>query len=68
MTRLKAGKLKVEEWTLEPGGKLLLEVSRVGRDTEADLKAFRADVAEKLVTLRAKPIDRRKSEVGSDCG
>jgi len=67
MVRLTAGRLKVEQWTLQPSGKILLEVSRGGRDSADDLAAFRSEVADKLIARAAVPLARRKSEAGDDC-
>ena len=66
MKRLKAGKLKVEEWRL-PGGITLVEVSRTGSNTPADLESFQRDVVDKLIAAGVKPSDRSKTEIGSSC-
>jgi hypothetical protein len=66
MLRLKAGKLKVEEWHL-PGGVTLVEVSRSDANTQDDLDSFRSKVVDKLVEEGVKPSDRSKTEMGSDC-
>ncbi|HEX6902957.1 MAG TPA: hypothetical protein VF789_24790 [Thermoanaerobaculia bacterium] len=65
MTRYKAGDLKIEEWHL-PGGETFIEVSHNGSDTQKDLKSFQEIVA-KLVKKGAKPSDRSKTELGSNC-
>ena len=66
MTRLKTGKMKVEEWHL-PGGVILVEVSRSDSNTQKDLDSFRSKVVDTLVKDGVKPSDRSKTEVGSDC-
>lgn len=66
MTRLEAGKLKVEEWHL-PGGIILVEVSRNGANTQAALESFQREIVEKLVAAGVKPSDRSKTEIGSSC-
>lgn len=65
MTRYKAGDLKIEEWHL-PGEETFIEVSHNGADTPQDLESFKKIVA-KLVKAGAKPSDRSKTELGSDC-
>lgn len=65
MTRYKAGDLKIEEWHL-PGGETFIEVSHNGSDTQKDLKSFQK-IVDKLVKEGAKPSDRSKTELGSDC-
>jgi hypothetical protein len=67
MTRLKARGLKVEEWVLNPSGTRLLEVSKNSEDTGAALEDFRSQVVLPLLERRVNPIDRSKSEAGSDC-
>lgn len=67
MTRLKSGTLTVEEWLLKPSGVRLIEVSRKGADTNDELQAFRKDIVTPLLGRRIKPLDRSKSDVGSDC-
>jgi hypothetical protein len=66
MSRLKAGKLKVEEWHL-PGEIVMVEVSRNGADTPIDLQSFQSEVVDRLVRAGVKPSDRSKTELGSDC-
>lgn len=66
MKRLKAGRLKIEEWHL-PGHVTLVEVSRNGDNTQADLDSFRHDVVDKLLAVGVKPSDRSKTEIGSSC-
>jgi hypothetical protein len=65
MTRLKAGKLKVEEWHL-PEGVTLVEVSRNGSNTPQDLESFQ-EIVGKLVKEGVEPSDRSKTELGGDC-
>lgn len=66
MRRIEAGAVTVEEWNLN-GGKVVLEISSRGLDVPASLRAFQADIAEKLMAAGARPIDRSKSELGSQC-
>ena len=67
MTRLKVGRLKLEEWHL-PGGRVALEASRTGPDTAAELDAFRRDVVRPLVEVqRVTPLLESKTELGSEC-
>lgn len=66
MKRVKAGKLKVEEWHL-PGGITLVEVSRNGSNTEDDLESFQREIVDKLIAAGVKPSDRSKTEIGSNC-
>jgi hypothetical protein len=65
MTRYKAGDLKIEEWRL-PGGETLIEVSHNGSDIEKDLESFQK-IVDKLLKAGAKPSDRSKTELGSNC-
>jgi len=66
MRRLEAKHDKVEttaeEWQLGDGG-VLVEVSRKG----GDAKDFRKQVVDPLVDAGIHPLDRSKSELGSDC-
>jgi len=66
MTRLKAGDLKIEEWRLGPGA-MLIEVSRNGKDNAAETEAFRKQIVAAVSKAGAAPVDRSKSEAGSDC-
>ncbi|MEO7852750.1 MAG: hypothetical protein ABIR94_10940 [Rubrivivax sp.] len=65
MTRLEAGKLKVEQWRMGDGS-TLLEASHVARDTPADLAAFRNKVLTPLLASGIRPLDRSKSSIGGD--
>lgn len=65
MTRLEAGKLKLEQWRMGDGS-TLLEASRVARDTPADLAAFRNTVVAPLLASGIRPLDRSKSAIGGD--
>jgi hypothetical protein len=67
MTRVKVGGYKIEEWQLGDRARLI-EVSRNGQNTPEATKAFAKTVA-RLTDPRAgaKPIDRSKSEAGSEC-
>lgn len=66
MTRLRAGKLKVEQWQLADGS-TLLEASRPGRHTDGAQRAFEREVLQPLVHLKAQPLNRSKSAIGGDC-
>jgi hypothetical protein len=68
MSRRKADKLglKIEEWHL-PGNVVLVEVSRNGADTPAELESFQREVVAPLVEAGIKPSDRSKTEAGSSC-
>lgn len=66
MTRLNAGKLKVEEWRLADGT-VLIEASRPGKHTPASLQAFEREVLKPLLALKAQPLQRSKSALGSEC-
>ncbi len=57
---------KVEEWHL-PGDLLMLEVSRSGSDTKADLAKFEREIADPLLAAGVEPSDRSKTELGGDC-
>jgi len=64
MTRTEIGKVKIEFWTTPHGE--LLEVSMPGTTSDADLAAFRKMVAP-LLDAGIKPLDRSKTEAGSEC-
>lgn len=66
MTRLKSGTLKVEEWHL-PGGETLVEVSRNGSTSEADLASFQQNVVKRLLDAGVRPSRASKTELGSSC-
>jgi hypothetical protein len=66
MTRLEAGKLKVERWRMADGS-TLLEVSRIGADDAQASADFRDQVVKPLLALQALPVQRSKSAIGSDC-
>jgi hypothetical protein len=66
MKRATAGKLKVEEWRL-PDGSRLIEVSQFGQDTVKASAHFRDHVVEPLLALQAKPVQRSKSSLGGNC-
>ncbi len=66
MTRLEAGALKVEEWRL-PDGSRLIEVSRLGRDTDRARDMFRDQVVKPLLALQAQALQRSKSALGGEC-
>ena len=68
VTRLEAGRLKVEEWHLT-GGRRLIEVSRTGPDTQVELESFRREVVDPLVKVhQVRPLRASKTETGSECG
>ena len=66
MTRLRSGKLKVEEWKMADGS-VLLEASRPGKHDEASLRAFERQVLKPLLALKIQPLQRSKSAIGGDC-
>ena len=66
MTRLRAGKLKVEQWQLADGSSLL-EASRPGRHDDDAQRAFERDVLQPLMRLQVQPLNRSKSAIGGDC-
>ena len=66
MTRLNAGKLKVEEWRLADGT-VLIEASRPGKHTPASQRAFEREVLKPLLALKVQPLQRSKSAIGGEC-
>ena len=66
MTRLRSGKLKIEEWKMADGS-VLLEASRPGRHDEASMRAFESQVLKPLLALKVQPLERSKSAIGGDC-
>ncbi|MGJ7497855.1 hypothetical protein ACSFA8_22625 [Variovorax sp. RT4R15] len=64
MTRTVIGKVKVEQWSTSRGA--LLEVSMPGTTSAEDLTNFRKMVAP-LLQDGVIPLDRSKSEAGSEC-
>jgi len=66
MTRLSAGKLKVEQWQLADGT-VLIEASRPGKHTPASLQAFEREVLKPLLALKVQPLQRSKSALGGEC-
>ena len=66
MRRLESGDLTVEAWSLA-GAATLIEVSRKGLDRAKDRRRFRDEVVRPLLAAGAVPVDRSKSELGSDC-
>jgi hypothetical protein len=66
MTRLRSGKLKIEEWRLADGS-VLLEASRPGKHNAKSTRAFEHDVLKPLLALKIQPLERSKSAIGSDC-
>lgn len=66
MTRLRAGALKIEQWTLADGSPLL-EASRPGTHDPAALRAFEREVLQPLLALQVQPLQRSKSAIGADC-
>ena len=66
MTRLSAGKLKVEQWQLADGT-VLIEASRPGKHNEASRQAFEREVLQPLLALNVQPLQRSKSAIGGEC-
>lgn len=66
MTRWQAGQLKVERWRVGDG-QVLIEVSRVGADSEEASAAFADQVVRPLLAMQAQPEPRSKSALGADC-
>ena len=66
MQRMESGDLTVEAWSLG-GTATLIEVSRKGLDRDKDRQRFRDEVVRPLLAAGAVPVDRSKSELGSDC-
>lgn len=66
MARLESGSVTVEEWKL-PNGSTILELSKTGKDTPAELAAFRNQLVAVVIKAGAKPVDRSMTEAGSDC-
>ena len=66
MTRLSAGKLKVEQWQLADGT-VLIEASRPGKHTTASRQAFEREVLKPLLALKVQPLQRSKSAIGGEC-
>jgi hypothetical protein len=66
MTRLRSGKLKVEQWQMADGS-TLLEASRPGRHDAASMRVFEREVLKPLLALQVQPLERSKSAIGGDC-
>ena len=66
VTRASAEGVKIESWSLAGGG-ALLEVSRVGRDSDKELGKFRR-VVEKLTAAGVRPTMRSKTDIAGACG
>jgi hypothetical protein len=66
MTRLRSGKLKIEEWKMADGS-VLLEASRPGKHDAASMRSFERQVLEPLLALKVRPLGRSKSAIGGDC-
>ncbi|HMO47550.1 MAG TPA: hypothetical protein PKB14_16155 [Rubrivivax sp.] len=66
MTRLRAGKLKVEQWQLADGS-VLIEASRPGPYNPKSIRAFERAVVQPLLALKIQPLQRSKSAIGGDC-
>ena len=66
MIRLQSGPVTIEEWKL-PNGSTVLELSKTGKYTTAELATFRDGMVAVVTKAGAKPLDRSMSEVGSDC-
>ena len=57
--------LTVEQWTLA-NGEVVLELSSKGADSPTELKRFR-ELAGPLLAAGIKPLDRSKTEIGTQC-
>jgi hypothetical protein len=66
MTRLRSGKLKIEQWQMADGS-TLIEASRPGRHDEASMRVFEREVLQPLLALQVQPLERSKSAIGGDC-
>lgn len=66
MTRVTAGKLKIEQWQLADGT-TLLEASRPGKHAEPSMRNFEREVLAPLLALKVQPLERSKSAIGGDC-
>lgn len=66
MTRLRSGKLKVEQWKMADGS-MLLEASRPGQHDPASMRSFERQVLQPLLALKVQPLQRSKSALGGDC-
>jgi len=66
MTRLRSGKLKVEEWKMADGS-VLLEASRPGKHDAASIRSFEHQVLQPLLALNVQPLEISKSALGRDC-
>jgi hypothetical protein len=66
MTRLRSGKLKIEEWKMADGS-VLLEASRPGKHSDASMRAFERQVLQPLLALQVQPLQRSKSAIGGEC-
>ena len=66
MTRLRSGKLKVEQWQFADGS-VLLEASRPGPYNRKAIRAFEHEVLQPLLALKIEPLARSKSALGGDC-
>ena len=69
MKRLESrdGRVTAEAWKLDDRD-VVLEVSAKGPDTADALKAFERDVVALLIARGAEPLDRSKTEIGTQCG
>lgn len=59
--------ITVEAWKLPGETGVILEVSRKGLDSPEAAAAFRTEVVGKLIAVGARPIDRSKTELGTEC-
>jgi hypothetical protein len=66
MTRLRSGKLKIEEWKMADGS-VLLEASRPAKHSGAAMRSFERQVLQPLLALKVQPLQRSKSAIGGDC-
>lgn len=66
MTRRESGALKVEEWHMADGSRLL-EVSRLADHSAKASAAFRDQVVKPLLAAGVMPLQRSKSMIGGAC-
>lgn len=65
-TRHTAGRLKIEEWTLA-NGERLIEVSRSEQDSADARVRFQRDIVAPLLRAGVTPTERSKTELGGSC-
>ncbi|MBB4844722.1 hypothetical protein HNP55_003266 [Paucibacter oligotrophus] len=57
----------IESWKLAGETAIFLEVSKKGADTPAALAAFRSDILNRLRSAGVRPLERSKTELGTEC-